>query len=249
MLSKELLSSLLPEVTVCTYDSLDSTNSEAKRQIASGIRGPSLYIAREQTAGRGRLGRSFFSPKDAGLYMSLALASPRAMADTVPLTSAAAVAVAEAIESLTPCRVQIKWVNDIYLNGRKICGILTEAVSASSLFLIFGIGLNLSTDAFPEELKARAGSLGGVVDETALAASIIRRLLSYIRQGNTAPFLDAYRSHSLVLGQSVRYIKNGCSYKGLVSSIRDDCALVVERSDGQTEVLSSGEITLRLSES
>ncbi len=248
MISKDTLSAILPDIKIYTYNSIDSTNNEAKRQIALGNQAPSLYIAREQTAGRGRLGRSFYSPKDTGLYMSLCVPVFWKMADTVSLTSAAAVAVTEAIEELTPCRVQIKWVNDIYLDGKKICGILTEAISASPLFLVFGIGINLSTKVFPKDIEQCATSLNLVLNETVLVSSIIRRLMTYIRQNEIRSFLDSYRSHSLVLGQSITYVKNDHLMEGVVLAINDDCSLLIRTRDGQKDVLSGGEITLRLAQ-
>ena len=109
--------------------SVDSTNNEAKRMTANGFRENALIVANEQTKGRGRLGREFYSPKNTGIYMSFLLSTDVKISDAVQITTATAVAVVRAIESLTDLRPMIKWVNDVYLGNKKVCGILTEAVT------------------------------------------------------------------------------------------------------------------------
>ena len=188
--AEEIRSLLLPrfaETEIAIFDRLDSPNNEGKRRLANGLQKPLLVIAAEQTEGRGRMGRSFYSPADTGLYMSLALYAPEGFSGAVYTTTAAAVATARALETLSSLPVQIKWVNDLYLDGRKICGILTEAVTdfESGLVsgLVIGIGVNLRTPdgEFPEDIQKIAGSAFGNNTfpdlRNRLAASILDRLM------------------------------------------------------------------------
>lgn len=145
------------------FNSIDSTNNEAKRMTADGFRGNALIVANEQTKGRGRLGRSFYSPKNTGIYMSFLFSTNAKLSGAVLVTTAAAVAVVRAIESLTNIRPMIKWVNDIYIGNKKVCGILTEAVTdvetGSMQSIIIGIGVNISTEDFPDDIAHTATSL------------------------------------------------------------------------------------------
>ena len=158
-------------VTVRVFDEIDSTNTEAKRMVADGFKADAILVAHTQTAGRGRMGRSFYSPAQTGAYFSILHTLDTPLCDAVAITSAASVAVMRAIRTLAGIQTDIKWVNDLYYNGKKICGILTEAVSAGeSIHVIVGIGINLDTADFPEELKAIAGSLNAKIDTAALIA-------------------------------------------------------------------------------
>ncbi len=242
---------------------LGSTNSEAMRLAIDGAPHGTVVLAEEQSAGRGRRGRAFFSPPRSGLYMSLifrpqaargggfvsATAAGRDAADVILLTVAAAVAVCEAIEALTPRAPKIKWVNDILLDGKKVCGILTEAVgdleSASVACLVVGIGVNLTTpeDGFPEELRAIAASLGGGLPRGRLAAEIANRLFDRFDDLSNPAMLDAYRARSVVLGRRVRYVEAGRERVGNVVGINDRGNLVLESDEG-TSVLQAGEIFL-----
>ena len=144
--------------------SLPSTNTALKAMAADGAPEGTVLIAGEQTAGRGRMGRSFYSPPDSGLYLSLLLRPDMSAVEATRLTACAAVAVAETIEALSGREAQIKWVNDILVDGRKVCGILTEASvdceNGMMRHVIIGIGVNThvpKTD-FPEELRSIAGA-------------------------------------------------------------------------------------------
>lgn len=255
-LSPDAIRAYLPadtELDIRVFETLDSTNNEAKRLAVGGVTGPVLILAEEQTAGRGRLGRSFYSPAGTGLYLTLLYRTPDSLAKTVPVTSAAAVAVTEAIETLTEKRPGIKWVNDVYLDGKKICGILTEAVtdmeSGDVQNVIIGIGLNVSTDAFPAELRERAASLFPVgVSRNRFAAGIASRLLHYAKELDKKTFLTSYRSHSILTGREITYRRGEVLHGGTVIGIGDDCGLMVRRPDGNVEVLRTGEVTVRLKE-
>ena len=178
-LNQTILRSLLQRpLVVEVQDSIDSTNSELKRRYGAGETGDRLLVAETQTGGRGRLGRSFYSPAGSGLYFSLGLTGITDFADAVLLTTVASTAVVEAIERLTPHRPAIKWVNDILENGRKLGGILTEAVTAPDGTLsavIIGIGLNVTPSAFPPELADIAGwlDLSPVTREQLTAAIVV----------------------------------------------------------------------------
>ncbi len=177
-LSPEKIKALIPnEIALLYYPSVDSTNTEAKRLIKSGMAAPFLVTADYQSAGRGSKGRSFFSPAGTGIYMSLTVAA-NISPDTVKITSSAAVAVKAAAERLSGKRLRIKPINDIYLEDKKICGILCETVydGSENAFVIVGVGMNVNTAVFPDELTS-AGSLGGDVSREELISEITKELL------------------------------------------------------------------------
>lgn len=235
---------------VYVLQSVDSTNSEAKRILSQPAAKRFLVVAEEQTAGRGRLGRGFYSPKGAGLYMTLVMSPDAAADDVVGMTSFAAVCTVEAIRELTGKSPQIKWVNDLYLDGKKITGILTEAVSDVETGMVshvlIGIGVDLRPcDSLPDELNAVVGNLDchtGI--RNPLAAGIANRLLTF-GQGMTEA-MNRYRECSMVLGKDVLYLKNGREGHGRAVDINDRGALVVQKDDGTFELLQSGEISLRV---
>ena len=231
------------------YDCLDSTNNEAKRLIAGAKELPLLVVAETQTAGKGRLGRSFYSPAGSGVYLSLAFDGN---AQPLRATTAAAVAVVRAITELTALPVQIKWVNDIYLYDKKICGILAEAVTDTATGriaqVVVGIGINVTTQAFPEELSDRAGALDMPnLSRPALIAGVAEHLLSILNEKTPHAYMDEYRAHSMVIGKRVRYCQNnGEVFHATALGVDDEGGLMVEHDDGVRQVLRTGEITLRL---
>lgn len=237
------------------FDELDSTNTYAKGLVTDTIRPsePILIIARHQTAGRGRLGRSFYSPADTGLYMTLLYPTHHSLSCVVGMTGAAAVAVVRAIEALTDKRPAIKWVNDVYLDGGKACGILTEAVTppdTSRVYVAIGIGINLSTQQFPEGLRAPATALASSdetpPDASTLAAAITCELLSILENDPYAPaVVDTYRAHAWLMGELVLCTQGNLSFEATVEGIENDYALRVRRADGSVLRLSSGEISVK----
>lgn len=243
---KDLLSREVKEVRL--YSETDSTNSEAKRYSLSGGCAPALFIADRQSAGRGRLGRSFYSPDGTGLYMSLLLPAKTELADTVLMTSAAAVAVRRAILSVTGKDTGIKWVNDLYLDGRKVCGILCELIGAEKMMIV-GVGINLCDGGFPEEIAHIAGSLG-IADPDGelrdmLAVRCVKELTAIWETLGVGTFIDEYRKHSTVIGDEIVYIENGISRSGLAVDIDSRGRLIVKDAEGITHVLASGEISVR----
>lgn len=236
---------IIPTVEVHLYDSIDSTNNEAKRRAESD-RGLHLYATMHQTAGRGRRGHDFYSPPDTGLYMTLALPL-RAKPEAVQiLTCTAATAVCEAVRELSDKRPLIKWVNDIYLDGKKTAGILTELVTDSKnqpVAVIIGIGLNLKTEHFPEEFAAVAGNLGDI-EPNLLCAEIVNRLCGHADALPGKDFLKQYREWNLCIGRVVTYTENGALHTAVAVDIDDGGGLVVEEN-GVQRVLNSGEISVK----
>lgn len=243
------------EVRVEVYPTLDSTSSEAKRRARAGELGPLLIVAESQSNGRGRLGRSFYSPAGAGIYMTYLWRPQAAAVDAVSVTTAASVAVLRAMssmEALAGHELAIKWVNDIYLSGKKVCGILTEAVTdaadGSVSCMLVGIGINVAPTAFPPELAEIATSLCVKdLDRNELIARILRELLACLHSRDPYAHMAYYRAHSLVIGRTVNTICAGISTPGVVLDIAADGGLVVRREDGSVEVIRSGEVSLRFS--
>lgn len=238
------------------FKSIDSTNQEAKRQITGGAAHGTVIVADNQISGRGRMGRNFFSPAGTGTYLSVIFRPRMNVTKAVLITSAAAVAVCRAIEKMSPYQPQIKWVNDIYLNGRKICGILTEAVtdfeSGMVESIIVGIGLNIKTQTaqFPDELQETAGALftseSPWVTRNQLTAEIINELLDIYQELDQRAFLIDYKQRSMVLGKDVYLYRNKQWEAAKALDIDQNGGLIVENTQGKQETLSSGEISLRL---
>ena len=240
---EKIVKKMKNKAAVHLYDSIDSTNDEAKRRAALDC-GAHLYAASRQTAGRGRRGHSFYSPEGTGLYMTLSLPCSCGQ-DIQLLTCAAAVAVCEAVEALSPVKPRIKWVNDIFVDGKKAAGILTELVCDSDnrpVKVIVGIGVNLCTEDFPEEFAAAAGNLGDVEPE-ALCAAITDRLLTLYEHPGDPAVIEGYRRRSLCLGKIVHYTKNGVEHTARAVDIAPDGGLVIEE-DEKNFTLHSGEISV-----
>lgn len=246
-----LTNPLAKEIQVFVFDKIDSTNNEAKRMVADGFRQLGLVIANEQTSGRGRLGRDFYSPKNTGIYMSFIFHPNTMISNAVSITTAASVAVVRAIEKLTDITPQIKWVNDVYVDNRKICGILTEAVtdfeSGITQSVIVGIGINITTTDFPEEISNTAASINFPgLSRNELIAAVTDQMAAISSNVNDHSYIEDYRSHSLIIGKKIDYYKNNVKFSGLAVDIDNEGGLVVRSDDGSVEVLHSGEITVRL---
>ena len=251
-LTASSLQALLPDcddVFVRVAEEMDSTNNEAKRMVLDGARGCWLIAAQRQSAGRGRLGRSFYSPDGSGVYFSILLPAPGGLPDAVSLTCAAAVAVMRAVRALTQKQTVIKWVNDLFYEGRKVCGILCEAVTVGEKqAVIVGIGINLKSAEFPAELQSIAGTLGADdVSREALIASVYQELSPFLKDPTNHSWLSDYRDYSMVLGRRVCWTRNGDIFEGIAEEIDENGALIVRNDCGETEQLCTGEITLRLS--
>ena len=234
-----------PELRV--LETVDSTNSEAKRMAAEGV-DFALIAACRQTAGRGRMGRSFYSPADTGVYFSLLFEPKADLESAVTLTGAAAVCVMRAIRALTGKQTSIKWVNDLYLDGKKVCGILCEAVTMGDEppKLILGIGINLCTKEFPHDLKDKAGSVNAQVSPNALIAAVCRELMPYLHDPKNTAWLSDYRVHSCVIGRPIAWIEGDVTRHGLAEGINERGELLVRDEEGKAWVLRTGELSVRV---
>ena len=235
---KELLKFKHPDAQIMVFDSVDSTNTCAKnmKDISKGI-----ICARAQTAGRGRHGRSFYSPADTGLYMSIILPITPQQAYEFSLTAAAAVASARAISKLCGIEVQIKWVNDLYINNKKVAGILTEADKTR---VIVGIGINVCTELFPADLP-RAGSLNSNLDFSCLAAKVAEEIFDIVCSFDKS-FMDEYRKRSMLLGKQICYTQNNQTKYATAIDIDDNGRLIVRDRRGTEIGLNSGEVSIVL---
>ena len=248
MYHKALLQDTLSDtpLSLHLFPSLDSTNSEARRYATDGKQTPALFLAEEQTAGRGRMGRNFYSPAQTGAYFSILHTLSAPLYDVIAITSAASVAVMRAIRALTGIQTDIKWVNDLYYNQKKVCGILTEVVSfGASAHVIVGIGINLNTADFPEGLKEIAGSLGTQIDSSLLIAEIYRQINFYLQNPGNREWLADYRAHSMVLGRRVAWTESEAVRIGIAEAIDEDGALLIRDENGNLVRLHTGEISLR----
>lgn len=254
-LSKRRILSLTDrKIKIKTFMKLSSTNAYLKREARRGREEGFTVIAQRQTGGYGRYGRSFYSPSGTGLYMSILLKPKMSCDSSLLITTAAAVAVSEAIQTVTGKNALIKWVNDIYIGDKKVCGILTEAGYDGSgvlSYAVLGIGINLYSpkDGFPEGLSEIAGY---ILDEktkdgmSRLSAEIINRFFDYYEELEAKPHLSAYRSRLNLVGRRIKVISAGGEKEAVCRGVNDDFALLTELEGGELEALSSGEVSTRI---
>lgn len=245
-----------PEVSIIIYDEVDSTNQAAKREAIGGKLSPgSFVIARKQTAGRGRRGRSFYSPEDAGLYMSVILKPEGTVKDSLVITTAAATAVYRAVKQVCGISLDIKWVNDLLYHNRKVCGILTEAVtdfeSGTIEFIVVGIGLNIYQDpsGFPEDIRDTAGTLyesstdSDTMDINRLAAVIVNELQ---RETAGMKISDEYIKNNIIPGNLITISDGQNSRQAFAMNICPDGRLRVKEKNGKESILSYGEVSVSI---
>lgn len=232
-------------------DTVPSTNTRLRELAQSGASEGTVLLANEQTAGRGTSSRSFFSPRGAGLYLSILLRPDCTPSELLTLTGFAAVAVRTAIEKACGAPCEIKWLNDIYLNGRKLCGILTEFSLSPAPWVVIGIGVNLSQTAatFAEQglgnIATSLSAEGYAVSREHLAAAILNELEAMYRsfpQGLTAA-VEEYRTYCMTIGHRVSFTENGQTATGLAVGIGGDFSLTVESGTGRHHV-SAGTVSL-----
>ncbi len=251
-LCEAALQAELPELPVRVLPVVDSTNLEAKRWALEGGPHGGLVVAEKQQAGRGRMGRSFESPAG-GLYMSVLLRPQNAQAGLSLLTAAAAVAACRAVAQLCGKELDIKWVNDLFYEGRKCCGILTEGVagleSGGFEYLVCGIGINFSTPAaeFPPPIQALVTSLypasQAPVSRARLAGRIYQNLMGLFEALPSDDFLAEYRRRNFVPGKRVQVMSTP-PYEALALAIDDQARLVVRKASGEEVALSAGEVSV-----
>lgn len=232
---------------------LDSTNTQLKRLAREGAEHGTVLIAGEQTGGRGRQGKNFASPQK-GVYLSILL-RPKCRAEDIPtITANTAVAISLAIEAQCGICPDIKWLNDLQLNGRKICGILAEMCDfgTDGAFIVLGIGINVNTAAedFPPELRQSASSIlletGRETELEELAIAELREIDRMYEAWlqNPRVYLEQYRARCITSGRQVLLIQNGSAREARALRVDDDFALVVETAEGE-ETISFGEVSIR----
>ena len=238
-----------------TRKSVTSTNTVLRELAVKGAPEGFVLAADEQTAGRGRKERSFYSPAGSGAYFSVLLRPGSGVGDATLITSAAAVAAAQAIEEVTGVHVGIKWVNDLFLKGKKVCGILTEAAigmeSGSIDSIVLGIGMNVTRPekGFPGTLKDVAGEITEIARENEITrcriiASTLDNIWKYYQNLNKREFLEEYRKRSIIIGRGI-YVSSGNETKPAYAiAIDDECRLIVRYENGETATLNSGEVSI-----
>lgn len=243
--------------TVYYYESIGSTNREARALASGGAPHGSLVVAEEQTGGKGRQGKGWFSPRGMGIWCSLVLRPDIPPAEASPVTLLAAVAAASAMEKAAGVSPGIKWPNDILADGRKICGILTEMSAEMERvnFLVVGTGINVNTppESFPEEVRDMATSLravkGGDVSRAALLRQYLREFEHYYRvwlDDGFKPVLDEWKRRCVTLDRPVLVKSSRESWEGWAEDVDPDGALVLRLKDGSRRRFLAGEVSLRV---
>lgn len=266
IISASALQALLPNCldNIFVFDTLTSTNAYALKLAEEGAPHGTLVVARAQSSGRGRIGKTFESPVG-GIYMSIVLRPNCRIQDATLITPMVAVAAAESIAALTPLSPRIKWVNDLYLNGKKVCGILTQALSdfenGNVRAVVVGIGINFDTplSLFDVALQQKVTSLflskeettikgqspgfHPTISKTQLIAQIHTSIISFARNLKDKAFMSRYRELSLVVGKTVQFEYNSVTYSGMVESIDDNARLIVRTEQGD-KILDCGEVSI-----
>lgn len=241
------------KLKIIKLETVDSTNTYLKTLAEKGEREGCVVVARRQTSGRGRHGRSFFSPADTGLYMSVLLRPEVSVKEALFITGMTAVATASAIETVSNKKCGIKWVNDIFVEGKKVAGILCEGSfdhDADKVnYVIVGIGVNLCQpkEDFPIELREIATSLGDGSVRDALLEQILYRLFALYDELPSHDFLTEYKERSVLLGKRVKVLGNE-GIEGVAIDIDGECRLILKTDSGETVSLSSGEVSVRLTQ-
>jgi BirA family biotin operon repressor/biotin-[acetyl-CoA-carboxylase] ligase len=246
--TKKLMLEVHKEVT--------STNSILKEYAEKGEQEGKVIVAEKQSSGRGRMNRSFYSPEGTGIYLSILLKPNLTFQESLLITTTAAVAVAEAIEKVSGCEAKIKWVNDIYCKGKKVCGILTEASldmeSGALKYAVLGIGINVLKPAgdFPEELKDIAAAvfdaeLYSSDARSLLAAEVLNNFWKYYKKIGVDSCLGEYRKRSFLIGKDIYVISGSEQKKAKAIDIDEQYRLIVKLQDGSIEPLSSGEVSVK----
>lgn len=238
---------------IAVFDRVESTNTLLKQRAAEGVPGKSVIIANEQTGGRGRRGHGFYSPKGSGIYLSVLLRPEKMKAADAPVvTTAAAAAICKAVSAVAGSELSIKWINDLFYNGKKVCGILTEAATDFETqnveYIIIGAGINLVSPAggFPEDIADVAGAVSErPVDKSRLCAEIINCLDEYISDIKSREFLKEYKKRLFVLNRDITVASPDGNYTARAVDINRNAELVIKTPDGATRVLNAGEISIK----
>lgn len=236
------------------FAEITSTNTVLKNRATNGESENTILISEYQTAGRGRLGKSFFSPRGCGVYLSYLIKPHIKAADAVFITVAAAVAMVRAIDNILGIKTQIKWVNDIYYQDKKLCGILTEGGISSSGnldFAILGVGLNIKNPpgGYPEEFDYKTTNIenisGEITEDTkwCLIAEFINEF-DDIFKASPKDFIKEYRKYSCIIGRKIEILSGDHKGYAKVLDINDNAELVAELPTGEKATLSSGDVSI-----
>lgn len=242
------------KISIEALEKATSTNTLLKEAASEKEEG-FVLVAGEQTQGRGRLGRSFFSPGDTGLYMSLLLKPSITPEQSVLITTAAAVSVCKALEKVGVENTAIKWVNDVFLNDKKVCGILTEASfnpqKGALDYVVLGVGINVyePDGGFPDELQSIAGAILGSQKENlrnTIAAEFLNSFMVYYNALDKREYSAEYARKCFVIGRDINIISNGVNTPARAVGLDENFGLLAELPDGSRVTLNSGEISVRV---
>ena len=238
-------------------DTVDSTNTRLKELDRTECQEFTAYVADRQTGGKGRMGRNFFSPSSAGVYVSMLYRPHIELSRLGTITAFSAVAICKAIEKITGLQPGIKWVNDIVIGGKKVCGILTEmsieAESSAAQYVIVGCGINANPPegGYPPEIEQVAGSLSqftrSAIDRSNLAAEVIARLAKLLSDfsENYDMCVEEYKKRCITIGQDIRVNYGNSNFKAKALDIDNDCGLIIQLPDGSRKALTYGEVSVR----
>jgi len=260
MLSPEIITGFLSsdirgKVKVEVVEKTGSTNTLLRSYADEGAEEGYVIIAGEQTAGRGRMGRTFFSPGDTGVYLSLLLKPKIKPEEAVQITTAAAVSVCRALEGFGVEYPKIKWVNDVFIGNRKVCGILTEGSFNSEKnclnYAILGVGVNMyeSESGFPEEIKNIAGAIFKNRKENLrneFIAIFLEEFFEFYEELSLKKHLKEYREKNFVIGKEITINSGEKTEIAKAIGVDDNCNLIAEFPDGTVKNLYSGEISVKL---
>ncbi|GAF39222.1 biotin operon repressor [Agrilactobacillus composti DSM 18527 = JCM 14202] len=224
---------------------IDSTNTAAKRRVAAGQKPPFFIVASQQTAGKGRLNRAFYSPADTGIYLTYTFVGDLATLNPGLLTTSVAVIAAQAITKMFHVKPQIKWVNDLYLRDKKITGILCETtpINAQQVAVIVGMGINLKTpNNLAPDLAAKVGGIDAPGDVVALVADLLQALPKLAETYATGDYLPYYHQHAYLQGKTVILQTGATKVKGEVAGIAPNGGLELQTPQG-LKTFDSGEVT------
>lgn len=250
-----LSSKIRGKVKVEVVEKTESTNTLLRSRADLGESEGLVIIAGEQTAGRGRMGRTFFSPGDTGVYLSLLLKPEIKPEDAVQITTAAAVSVCKALEKLGVKDPKIKWVNDIFLCNKKVCGILTESSfntkSGKLDYAILGVGVNMYEPkcGFPKDIENIAGSVFSEESENTrnkFVAHFLDSFFCFYEQLSEKKHIKEYVEKSFVVGKDITVISGEKSFVATAIDIDENCNLVIKNGNGETSKINSGEISVKV---
>lgn len=251
-ISKEYIEEKLSDLPfkIRVEDIVSSTNTLMKEHGHNNGEEYSVLIASAQTGGRGRMGRSFYSPQNTGIYMSVLL-RPKEGINPLNITTDAAVCCARVFEKLTGEESEIKWVNDIYMHGKKVCGILTESSLGERPFAVLGIGINVlpPKEGFPDDIKNRAGAVF-TEDIPFLRENVVAELLREIFNTYENParllLFEEYKKRSIIIGKDILLLRSGGEESAKAIGLNKDYSLIVEKENGEIENINSGDVSIKI---